>query len=126
MIHWAWLFLAGFVGCLFGFMMLALLAAGGHEMAYRRGYLAALGGRVGDPGAKEEKDAEISASIRTGTSRAASLEKAVVVAGRLCSLRQSGFCFADCSARVLCNVSRLTMLDWDDLPERYKGLIYVS
>jgi len=51
------------------------------------------------------------------------LALALEAVGRVCSLRQSDFCFIDCLGQVLCKTEGLTLLPWPDLPERFKELL---
>ena len=45
---------------------------------------------------------------------------AAKMAGLFCSLRRSGFCYLDCDARAVCDVSWLTPLTWRSLPSEFK------
>ena len=42
---------------------------------------------------------------------------------RLCALRLSGFCAAECAGQMVCNLEGLSLLPWADLPERFKELL---
>jgi hypothetical protein len=53
--------------------------------------------------------------------RNAALERALAAAGGFCILRRSGFCYSDCLARMVCDVTGLIPMPYIDLPEYLTG-----
>ena len=53
----------------------------------------------------------------------AQLSTALEAVSRLCLLRHSGFCYANCPGQVLCPHEGLTILPWRELPATIKEVL---